>query len=104
MEAVMLCAQACAMPEEALFFPSLEELTLVCMSNLKKSMPLWPNLEELKLVNDTLSVLTMSTTGGVVGTISASSPGSYSKLKSLWISNVKDLIPFRKCVCITSLP
>ena len=51
-----------------------------------KPMPLCPNLEELKLVNDTLSVLTMatmSTTGGVVGTISASSPSSYSKLKSL---------------------
>jgi len=27
--------QACAMPEEALFFPSLEELTLVCMGNLR---------------------------------------------------------------------
>jgi len=131
----------CSLREEALFFPSLQELTLEYMLNLKgwwkvmgevvssgqndelvqlpklqhlsklymqhcpkmTSMPHCPNLEELTLmsVNDTLSVLKMATrsTAGVAAATSACSPGTHSKLKSLEIGNVKELISLpNKCL------
>ncbi|KAJ8435333.1 hypothetical protein Cgig2_024320 [Carnegiea gigantea] len=129
--------EVCSSQKEALFFPSLEELRLVSMINLRgwwkemeeavsdgqegktvelpklqhlsklhieqcpnlMSMPLCPNLEELELenVNDTPSILKMSPglrVGVATATTSApaASSGSYSKLKNLCFSNVKELI------------